>query len=276
MTAATLIQTERTARPTSGGGSLRRVAALARGEAVLLRRNPSALLTALVGPVAYLLVPFVNASELDAGAGALVVTGMAAFTLAFVVYFNLVTALVARREDLVLKRLRTGELSDGEILTGTATPAIAIAWGQVAIGAVAAVAILGLASPTNPILVPAALFLGTAVCVLFAAATTALTSTVEMAQLTATPMLVGSSILSGVMFPIDALPEPVQWIAQGLPLTAMVDVMRLGLTGTAADGVTLGFAASTTAAAVPVLVLVAWVVAGGWATRRWFRWEPRR
>jgi ABC-2 type transport system permease protein len=276
MTAATLSPTERTARTSSGGGSLRRVAALARAEAVLLRRNPTALITALVGPVAYLMVPFLSASGPPSGTGALVVTGMAAFTLAFVVYYNLVTALVARREDFVLKRLRTGELSDGEILTGTAAPAIAIAWGQVAIGAVGAVAFLGMAAPVNPVLVLAALVLGTAVCVLFAAATTALTSTVEMAQLTATPLLVVSSILSGVMFPLDALPDPVQSVAEVLPVTAVVDVIRLGLTGTTGDGVTLGFAASTASAAVPVLVLAAWVVAGVWATRRWFRWEPRR
>jgi ABC-2 type transport system permease protein len=53
-------------------------------------------------------------------------------------------------------------------------------------------------------------------------------------------------------------------------------LIRLGLTGTAASGQHLGLAATFGAAAIPVLVLVAWIAAGGWAARRWFRWEPRR
>jgi hypothetical protein len=67
-----------------------------------------------------------------------------------------------------------------------------------------------------------------------------------------------------------------QSVAQALPLTPVVELMRLGLTGTAADGHHLGLAASFGAAASPVLVLAAWIAAGAWAARRWFRWEPRR
>jgi ABC-2 type transport system permease protein len=38
------------------------------------------------------------------------------------------SGLVARREELALKRLRTGEATDAEILAGTVAPAVAIAW----------------------------------------------------------------------------------------------------------------------------------------------------
>ena len=95
----------------------------------------------------------------DLGGGAAVVTSLTAFTLLFVVYYNLVTALVARREELVLKRLRTGETSDAEILAGTAAPAVAIAWGQILIGAVAAVTAFGMGLPANPLVVLAAIVL---------------------------------------------------------------------------------------------------------------------
>jgi ABC-2 type transport system permease protein len=54
-----------------------------------------------------------------------------------------------------------------------------------------------------------------------------------------------------------------------------VELMRLGLTGTAADGHHLSVAATFGAAVIPVLVLAAWIAAGTWAARRWFRWEPR-
>ncbi len=258
----------------------RRVASLARAEAALLRRSPGAVGSALVAPIVLVMVPFSNGSVpgLANGfdTGSLVVAGLTAFTLILGVYYNLVTALVARREEFVLKRLRTGELSDAEIIAGTATPAIAIAWAQIAIGILAAFFLLGMEAPTNPVLALVALVLGTGVCVLLAAAVTALTSTVEMAQLIATPAMVVSMLLCGVMIPLDQLPEPVQRVAQGLPLTQVVELLRLALTGTTATGDTVGLAGSFQPAVVPVLVLGAWVAAAGWAVRRWFRWEPRR
>jgi ABC-2 type transport system permease protein len=191
------------------GGPARRIASLARGEALLLRRNPVAMLTAIATPVAMVLVTRASVPEgaEGLGRGAAVVTSLAAFTLLFVVYYNLVTGLVARREELVLKRLRTGEPSDAEILAGMAAPAVTIAWGQVLTGALVAVAAFGMDLPTNPALVLAAVVLGTAVFVLLALASTALTRNVEMAQLTTTPVLVAPLALSGLLFPVDLLPE---------------------------------------------------------------------
>lgn len=203
-------------------------------------------------------------------------TSLTAFTLLFVVYYNLVTALVARREELVLKRLRTGETSDAELLAGTAAPAVAIAWGQILIGALVAVTAFGMGLPINPALVLAAIVLGTAVFVLLALASTALTRNVEMAQLTTLPVLVAPLALSGLLFPVDLLPEPLQRLGQVLPLTPVVDLLRLGLTGTTTQEATVDLAGSFGPAVGPLLVLAGWVVAGVWATRRWFRWEPRR
>ncbi|HEY6277289.1 MAG TPA: ABC transporter permease [Streptosporangiaceae bacterium] len=260
--------------------SAHRITALSRAEGVLLRRNRLALLTAVALPAAMVYALKAAPSAVDAdrpgGAGAILLTGLMAFTLLFAVYYNLVTALVGRREQLVLKRLRTGETTDSEILAGTAAPAIAIAWAQIAVAAVAAVAVFGLAPPANPVLALVALVLGTAVFALLAAVSSAVTRTVEMAQVTTLPVLIVPFALSGLMFPLAMLPEPVRSVAQALPLTPVVELMRLGLTGTAADGHHLGLAASFGAASVPVLVLAAWTAAGAWAARRWFRWEPRR
>jgi ABC-2 type transport system permease protein len=263
---------------TTGDGSARRIAALAHGEALLLRRNPVALLTALATPVAMVLATRASVPDNagDPGGGAAVVTSLTAFTLLFVVYYNLVTALVARREELVLKRLRTGETGDAEILAATAAPAVAVAWGQVLLGALVAVTAFGMGRPTNPVLVLTAIVLGTVVFVLLALASTALTRNVEMAQLTTTPVLIAPLALSGLLFPVDLLPEPLQRLGQVLPLTPVIDLLRLGLTGTTTRGTEVELVASFGPAAGPLLVLGAWVVAGAWATRRWFRWEPRR
>lgn len=257
----------------------RRVAALARAEALLLLRSPMALLVAGVMPVAMVMLfrvsmpPEVTA---QADLGGFVITSLTGATLILVVYYNLVTALVARREELVLKRLRTGALSDSEIILGTVAPALGIAWGQILLGVLTAVVAFGLPTPVNPLLVGAALAGGTAVFVLLALVSAALTRTVHLAELTTTPVLVASLGLSGLLLPVEQLPGPLNQAAQLLPLTPVVTLLRLGLTGTTTDGRVAGLSASFEAAAVPLLVLALWVVVGAWLARRWFRWEPRR
>jgi ABC-2 type transport system permease protein len=197
---------------TAPAGTTRRIVALARAEALLLRRNPMALFNAFVVPAALVLfvrsgLPPDSAERLS---GATIVTSLTAFTLlsvVSVVYLNFVTAMVARREVLVLKRLRTGESSDAEILAGTAAPAVAIAWGQILIGLFAAVTGFGLRMPTNPALVVAAIMLGTAVFGLLASVSTVLTRTVEMAQVITMPVLLAWLLLRGLMFPLMEYPS---------------------------------------------------------------------
>lgn len=257
--------------------SRRRILALARAEAVLLRRSPLALFTALALPIV-LTLPFLASMPEgpDLGYGATLVILMTVTSLLLVVYYNLVTAMVARREDRVLKRLRAGELTDTEILLGTATPAVALATGQILVAVAAAVVTLDLGPPTNALLVVAAVLGGCGVFVLLAAASTALTNTVETAQVTTAPVLFVPLMLSGLVIPFDALPEPVARVAEVMPLTPVVDLLRLGLGGTTRAGDVVGPAASFAPAAGPLLVLACWLLVGGWAARRWFRWEPRR
>jgi ABC-2 type transport system permease protein len=271
-------ETVTSSRPGLSRKAVRRIAALGRAEGVLLRRNRIALLTAVVLPACLV---FWFSTSLHAGAvpgpkAATLVLWLAAAALLMPVYYNLVTAMVARREDLVFKRLRTGEATDAEILSGTAAPAVAIAWVQLAVAAVAAVVIGGLGAPADALLAATALVLGTAVFVLLAAVTTTVTRTVELAQATTLPVLLLSFAFNGLTFPLAALPEPVRSVAQALPLTSVVTLLRLGLTGTAVGGGHDGLAAAGGAAVVPVLVLAAWIAAAAWAARRWFRWEPRR
>lgn len=278
MNASTLTGHPRTT-PSTWAGSVRRIGSLARAEAVLLRRNPAALMSALAMPVA--MVVLIGGSQPPGGAGGLgdgaaIVTLLTAFSLTSVVYLTPLTALVARREELVLKRLRTGELRDAEIIAGTAAPGVALAWGQIVIGVLVALTVVGLDTPTNPVLVLAAVIFGTAVFLLLAVVTTAITRTVEMAGVTTLPGVSVPLLLSGLLFPLDWLPEPLERFAQLMPLTPVVDLLRLGMTGTTPNGTAVNFAASFGPAVVPIVILAAWAVAGWWATRRWFRWEPRR
>ena len=257
----------------------RRVSALSRAELVLLRKNPLALLVTAAMPVGLvvLLRLSVPPELAGLGLGAFLVTSLTGATLILVVYYNLVTTLVGRREDLLLKRLRTGELSDGEIITGMLAPAVVIAWGQILLGAVAAVIVFGLGVPVNPFLVVAAMVGGTALFALLALATSGVTGSVRSAELTTTPVLIASLALSGLMLPVQFLPDPLAQIARVLPLTPVVELLRLGLTGTTpGGGQTVDLPASFGAAVPSLIVMAAWIAAGLAMTRRWFRWEPRR
>src|SRR5690606_681121 len=119
---------------------------------------------------------------------------MIGFVLLFVVYYNMVTTLVARREELVLKRLRTGDTTDMEIVVGAAVPSLLIAAAQVLLVGLAATMLTGIDMPVNPILLVVGFIAGTAIFVLLAVASTAFTRTTEMAQLTTLPVVLVSML----------------------------------------------------------------------------------
>src|SRR3954454_7257537 len=98
----------------SRGSARRRVLALASAEIRLLLRNRTAAVYSLLGPVLLLgsvgAIDVSNGIELD-GPG--LVASAIGITLILVAYYNLVTTFVARREELVLQRMRAGEHTDG-------------------------------------------------------------------------------------------------------------------------------------------------------------------
>ncbi|HLS26847.1 MAG TPA: ABC transporter permease [Beutenbergiaceae bacterium] len=270
--------TTTTARSTEFTTALRQIGALARMEATLLRRNKTALINTIVmAPVlVLLLLPVVDDGAVHAAFGTHLVTLMAAFGLIFVAYYNLTTTVVARREELTLKRLTSGELSPTSVLIGTATPAAAIITGQLILTIAAAAAAFELPLPANPVLVVLALVGGLAVFALLAYASSGMTKTVEAAQLTTLPVIFGTLLASGVTFPLQAMPGPLQQIAELTPLAPVIQLLQTGFLGVDQHGEALTFAQTFTAGLVPVLVLAGWCVLGTLATRRWMRWEPRR
>jgi ABC-2 type transport system permease protein len=262
--------------------AVKRIRAIGRAELLLFWRNRTALFNALLVPV--LIIGAVAMATADSGTGgddalrsnALLTTGMLGVVLVGVVYYNLVTTYVARREELVLKRLRVGEVTDVEILAGTASPAIAIAAAQIVLFVVAGAAFLGLPVPVNaPVLILGAMG-GVGVFVILAVTSSAFTRTVELAQITTLPVLVVCLLGSGLVFPLDLLPGPGADLVRLLPLTPAVDLMRLGWLGTTGEGAPRDFVGVLGAATAPALTLALWAALGVAAVRRWFRWEPRR
>ncbi|TQF04354.1 ABC transporter permease [Kitasatospora acidiphila] len=269
-----------TATRTAGVGTpaapsaARRVLALARTEALLLTRNRIALYMAVAMPVCLIsgLHQMLKAqrNRLPGGDlhGALVLS-LFLTVLVFVVYYNLTAAYVARRNDLVLKRLRTGELTDPEILGGTALPAVLLALLQMVAITVCAAALFGLPAPHNPVLVLLGLLLAVAVLVPLAALSSAFTKTVETSGITTLPVMMLTIFGSGLLVPLAVMPGQVALVARLLPVTPALALLRTGWLGGDGGQHPVGWWLYLAGA-------LAWAALAGWAARRWFRWEPRR
>lgn len=257
-----------------------RLRALGRTEALLLLRNRTALFMAVAMPLLMVgglrgLLKAQAAHLPGVDLNAALVLNLTVVVLLFVVYYNLTAAYVARRGELVLKRLRTGELRDGEILGGTALPSVALALLQIALVAGATAVLLKLPAPANPLLALAGLALAIALLVPLAALSSAFTKTVETAGITTLPVLLVTLAGSGLMVPLSAMPQQLATACRLLPTSAAFEVLRIGWLGTDGSGPPTGFA-GTWLPALPYLAGgLCWAAAAAWATRRWFRWEPR-
>ncbi|MFR0353555.1 ABC transporter permease [Streptomyces sediminimaris] len=249
----------------------RRMRALARAELTLLGRNRGTLLTALLVPLAlpFSVRPAIDRMDLKAqglNVGTVMLTAAIGFSFLFAVYTSLVSAYVARREELVLKRLRTGEPGDAEILAGTALPAVCVGLAQSLVLSVGCTVLLDAGAPRAPYLTVLGLLTGLVLCAALAALTAAFTRTVESAQVTALPLVFVSMLGSGIAIPAEVLPDRLASLCELLPLSPAIRLVRGGWTGQLSGQEVLGAVATA----------VAWTVLAVFAVRRWFRWEPRR
>ncbi|WP_327067934.1 ABC transporter permease [Kitasatospora sp. NBC_01250] len=255
--------------------------ALARTELLLLRRNRTALLTAVFMPIA--LVGALH-SILTAQRGHLAGVSMSAalllnltvVSLVFGVYYNLTAAYVARRGELVLKRLRTGELTDAEILGGTAVPSVLLSGLQIVLMAVGIAALAGLPAPVNPVLVLLGLLLALGVLVPLAALTSAVTRTVETSGFTTLPVVLITMAGSGLLVPFSVFPGWLADLGRRLPATPALELLRIGWLGGDGSAPATSLAGTWQPALPYLLSALVWIAIGCWAAHRWFRWEPRR
>lgn len=248
-----------------------RISALGRAELTLFLRSRGMVFSAMFLP---LILPFsVKAAlqDMDLGeagltVGLVLLPASIGFSLLFAVYTALVGVFVGRREELVLKRLRTGELRDAEILTGAALPAVVTSILQSLLLVAGCTVLLDVAAPKAVALAVLGLLLGLVICASLAALTASFTRTVESAQVTGLPLMLVSMIGSGITVPLEVLPDRMASVCELLPLTPVITLVRGGWTGDLSAYEALGAA----------LTALAWATLGVFAVRRWFRWEPRR
>lgn len=155
-----------------------------------------------------------------------IVPGLVGIILTMTMVMLTAMAIARERERGNLEQLIVSPVRPVELMLGKITPYIAIGYVQMSL-------ILLLGHLVFEVPVVGSLGLLYALALLFIAANLALGlffSTLAKTQQQAMQMsfffLLPNILLSGFMFPFEAMPEPAQWIAEGLPLTHFLRVVR--------------------------------------------------
>ncbi|MET9760089.1 ABC transporter permease [Streptomyces sp. NPDC006372] len=250
--------------------ALTHLTALGRAELTLLARNKTNLFTVLFVPVllTVALKPMMTMTgQADAGkeAGAVLISMSLGIVLVMAVYNTLTPVYATRRDELLLKRLRTGEVSDAVILLGAAVPMALTGLLQCLLLALGISFVADVPPPQDPHLAVLGVLLGIVVMTVMAAATSAMARTAESAQVAIIPGMIIFLMGSGMLFPLEALPHPVQAVCTWLPLTPAIELIQTGWNGESTRG----------EAVLNLMIASTWSALSVLAVKRWFRWEPR-
>lgn len=258
--------------------AFQRVSSLARAEWLQFRRNKTLLFMATIFPVGIPLILFGIGSG-DAIQAANAFDMFIWYTLLFVQFYTVLSMTTTRRDERVLKRLRTGEARDGEILGAICAPGAILAV-TFTVAIIPLLMLMGAPLPVNLVLIAVALLLGLVLSSGLAFVTSAFTKNAEAAQITSMPVLTLALVGLGTLRPIfgDGLFRD---IIGYTPFAAISDLVGLGWAGITfedlmAGGAPLGFTEVFAEAAQPLLILVVWTVVSLVAAKSTMRWDSHR
>ncbi len=195
-------------------------AALAAAETRVLVRSPLTLVNAVLLPVAAGVGLLLLSRDSGKGTGGDVAALQLLMPLIFTTYTGATTALAARRQEFVLKRLRATTLSGTGVFAGLLAPYAVLGLLQaVLLAGVTATA--GGEPPVRWWPLAAGMLAGTVVCTVLAVATAACTPLPELAQLTTAP--VGVGLFGGALWLLEAgTVSPPMLAVPGVPLTELL------------------------------------------------------
>ncbi len=221
-------------------------------ELTLLRRNPLAIVNALLLPLALGTAWLLLAENTGKGTDGDTAAMQLLMLLSFTPYAGVTTALAARRADLVLKRMRTTALPPLAVIAGLAAPYAVLTAGQIAV-------LTALHPPPRwwPLVVTTVM--GTLLAVALAFATAAFTPAPELAQLTTTPGVL--AFFGGGLWLLHT--GDASWPMRAVPGVPVAELARAAWQ----DGTPIWPALIATAVLIATSVVLA---------ARTFRWELRR
>ena len=229
-----------------------RFAVIALSELRLIVRNKTVLIGATLFPLALGGYLIYSREQVGRSWPELVLLQVVFFAL-FTLYLTITTTLATRRNDLFLKRLRSGESSDAAILLGLVTPVVVLLAVQLGIVLIAML-IAGASAPEHLWLLATGVlgFVTTAAAV--GILTGNITPSAASAQVTSLPFLT---------------------LAAGSAIWAMLSLLPGGAL-TLLVHTAYGTATSSEQLALALGSLLVWTVVPAVIAYRTFRWEPRR
>lgn len=240
---------------------------LANQQRLFWRSRESAFFTFLL-PIILLVVlgSVYGDEEIDGvSAASYLVAGMIGFGVVATAYAGLAINTVIRRESGVLKRVRGTPLPPAVYLGAAVLSTLIVIAIEVAIQVLIGRFAIDAGWPQAPGPLVVALLLGAVSFAALGLATTGLVRSAEGSSAVVNAIYLPMVFISGVFFSVSALPGFLEAIADVLPLTYLLDLVR----SVFIDGEGLG--SSLTAVGVVAL----WGAAGLAIALRTFRWEPR-
>ncbi|WP_116246403.1 ABC transporter permease [Nocardiopsis sp. FIRDI 009] len=186
----------------------------------------------------------------------------------------------ARRESLVLKRLRVSGVPP-LVIFGATTAIIVFFSLLAAVAMVALIALMTGQTPRDPLMLAVAVTLNAAVMTMVGLLITPYVRNSESAQMVSVLPMMGLFFLGGVYVPLDFLPDGAQRVVELLPVAPTAQLAQAAYSG---YDVFDGFAGAESAsylglwaAALPsVAVMLVWITALALLVGRVFRWDPRQ
>ncbi len=229
---------------------------IARTEGKLIARNKTVLFSATLFPLALTALYLIQDAEGPMAAAGLTSIMVSIFS-SMTVYMTVTLTAVSRRQDLYLKRLRSGESSDVAIFAGITLPTALLCVAQMIV-VVVVLSIIGFEVPAEPWWIVAAAVGSIVSCLAMGLGTASVTPNASAAQMTTVPYFL---FVIGSVF---ATPFADSQLMDLTPGGAVVTFARLAF-----EVPTPGSALTAAAG------LLVWTVVGIELARRFFRWEPR-
>lgn len=263
------------------GTNFRRYRSLAIGEVRQYLRNKTLLFMAIVFPIGVgLLVQFMGESDQVGSSLNRTAISMEVFlliTLMFVQFYSVLSMTSTRRDERVLKRLRTGEARDLEILTALATPGAIMTAILTLLMTAILIACTG-DLPRSGVLLFLIVIIGIVISTALALLTSAITANAEAAQMTSLPVMVLAMLSQSPLR--SALPEQIQDPLSRTPFALIGDLTFIEWTGQPfdqnADTSASGLASTIDQATHSLGLLLVWGAVLAWAAVHYMKWETNR
>lgn len=234
-------------------------------------RTPFPLTMALLFPLFFnLMFNLIQSGETIAGMPGVQFTTatIVVFVLCSSGYFNMANGVTIAREKGVLKRVRQTPMPKALHLLSRIGVSTVMSAASIALMLLVSAVAFGLQlRPLALVGLVLVFAVGSLASAVLGTAISRLIPTVEAAVVVSTSTMFPLMFISGVFFPIEGLPGPLDTALHALPFAPMADLVR-ALFDPAGTG--LGIDPGSLA------IVAAWGVAGLLLTLRFMKWEPRK